>query len=194
MSAAPVQAIVMGVSAGALEALGAVLPQLPANLPVPVLIVVHLPPDKESILAGLLEKRCAIAVREAGDKEEIQPGVAYIAPADYHLLVEQTGELSLSADDPVLFSRPSIDVLFESAADVYGNGLLAVLLTGASADGARGLRAILDAGGHAIVQDPTTAYAATMPEAAMALCPEATVLPLNEIGSHLHSVCMGVAA
>jgi two-component system, chemotaxis family, protein-glutamate methylesterase/glutaminase len=182
------EAIVIGASAGAFEALSSLLPGLAAGYPLPILIVVHLPADKNSLLADLFRARCAIQVREAEDKEPIEPGVAYFAPPDYHLLVEDDRRLSLSGEEPVQFSRPSIDVLFESAADAYGEGLIGVVLTGANSDGARGLKAVAEAGGEAIVQNPVGAYAAAMPEAAIAACPKARVLPLNEIAAHLREV------
>jgi two-component system chemotaxis response regulator CheB len=182
------EAIVIGASAGALEALSSLLPGLAADYRLPILIVVHLPPDKNSLFAELFRARCAIQVREAEDKEPIEPGVAYFAPPDYHLLVEDDRRLSLSGEEPVLFSRPSIDVLFESAADTYGEGLIGVVLTGASSDGAHGLKAVVKAGGVAIVQCPEGAYAATMPEAAIAACPEARVVPLSEIAAYLREV------
>jgi len=188
MSGLAPEAIVIGASAGALEALSSLLPGLPADYRLPILVVVHLPPDTTSVLAELLRVRCAIRVREAEDKEPIEPGVAYFAPPDYHLLVEQDKRLSLSDDEPVLFSRPSIDVLFESAADAYGGGLIGVVLTGANSDGANGLKAVVDAGGVAVVQNPGSAYAAAMPEAAIAACPNARVLPVNEIAAYLREV------
>jgi two-component system chemotaxis response regulator CheB len=182
------EAVVIGASAGALEALSSLLPSLPSDYCLPILIVVHLPADKTSVLAELLRARCAIRVREAEDKEPIEPGVAYFAPPDYHLLVEQDRRLSLSDDEPVLFSRPSIDVLFESAADAYGGGLIGVVLTGANSDGAKGLKAVVDAGGAAIVQSPGSAYAVAMPQAAIAICPDALVLPVTEIAAYLRKV------
>ena len=182
------EAVVIGASAGALEALSSLLPTLPSDYRLPILIVVHLPADKTSLLAELLRARCAIRVREAEDKEPIEPGVAYFAPPDYHLLVEQDKRLSLSDDEAVLFSRPSIDVLFESAADAYGAGLIGIVLTGANSDGADGLKAVVEANGVAIVQNPKGAYAAAMPEAAVAACPEAHVLPLNEIAVYLQEI------
>jgi two-component system, chemotaxis family, protein-glutamate methylesterase/glutaminase len=188
MNGPPPEAVVIGASAGAFEALSSLLPGLPADYSLPILIVVHLPPDKSSLLTALFRARCAIRVREAEDKEPIEPGVAYFAPPDYHLLVEDDRRLSLSGEEPVLFSRPSIDVLFESAADAYGDGLIAVVLTGANSDGAQGLRAVVEAGGVAIVQSPDGAHAAAMPEAAIAACPKARVLPLNEIAAHLREV------
>jgi two-component system, chemotaxis family, protein-glutamate methylesterase/glutaminase len=179
------EAIVIGGSAGAFEALLGLLPQLAADYPLPILIVVHLPPNRKSLFAKLFRASCKIRVREAEDKEQIEPGVAYFAPPDYHLLVEADRRLSLSGEEPVLYSRPSIDVLFESAADAYSGGLIGVVLTGANSDGADGLKAVVEAGGVAIVQSPRSAYAAAMPEAAIASCPGALVLPLNEIAAYL---------
>ena len=178
----------IGASAGALEVLSNLLPALPSDYRLPILIVVHLPPDNTSLFAELFRARCAIRVREAEDKEPIEPGVVYFAPPDYHLLVEEDKRLSLSDDEPVLFSRPSIDVLFESAADAYGGGLIGVVLTGANSDGANGLKAVVEAGGVAVVQSPGSAFAVAMPEAAIAACPAARVLPVNEIAAYLREV------
>jgi two-component system chemotaxis response regulator CheB len=180
-----VEAVVIGASAGAVEALSVLLPSLPAEYPLPVLIVVHLPPDKQSIMAELFRAKCRMDAREAQDKEPIQGGVIYFAPPDYHLLVETNRSLSLSNEEPVHYSRPSIDVLFETAVDAYGAGLLGIILTGANEDGARGLRAIHQAGGTALVQQPDQAYAAAMPAAALTACPSARALTLEEIATHL---------
>jgi two-component system chemotaxis response regulator CheB len=188
MTATPVEAVVIGASAGALEALSVILPALPAQFALPMMIVVHVPPDRHSILAELFQPKCRVPVREADDKEPIIPGTVYFAPPDYHLLVERDRSLSLSNDEPVLYSRPSIDVLFESAADAYGRGLIAIVLSGANQDGAAGLRAVVDAGGIAIVQSPHDALAAAMPEAAMAMSPTAQVLPLEDIAAYLQKV------
>ena len=184
MSGAP-QAVVIGASAGAFEALSVLLPGLPADYALPIMIVVHVPPDKKSLLAELFAARCSIAVREAEDKAPIEGGTAYFAPPDYHLLIEAEKTLALSSDEPVLFSRPSIDVLFESAADAYGEGLVGVVLTGANSDGARGLRAIVEAGGVGLVQSPEGAYAAAMPLAAIEACRHARILSLADIASYL---------
>lgn len=186
------RAVVMGASAGAVEALSAILPSLPPQFPWPVIIVVHLPPDKNSIMAKLLQMKCRVVVREVEDKEPLAGGTVYFAPPDYHVLVEHGDRLSLSSEEPVFFSRPSIDVLFESAADVYGAGLVGVILTGANSDGAHGLRAICDAGGVAVVQRPEQAYATAMPQAAIEACPEARILSLPEIAAYLNEVA-GVA-
>jgi two-component system chemotaxis response regulator CheB len=179
------EAVVIGASAGALEALSAILPELPEAFRLPILVVVHVPPDRRSILAELFQAKCRIPVREAEDKEPIVGGTIYFAPPDYHLLVEADRCLALSSDEPVLFSRPSIDVLFESAADTYGPALIAVVLTGANQDGSAGLRAVMQAGGMALVQCPRSALAAAMPEAAIALCPEAEVMTLDQITAYL---------
>jgi two-component system chemotaxis response regulator CheB len=188
MTGIAAEAVVIGASAGAWEALSAILPALPAHFSLPLMIVVHMPPDRPSILAELFQTRCRIAVREAEDKEPIVGGTAYFAPPDYHLLVEADKHLSLSSDEPILYSRPSIDVLFESAADAYGPALIAVVLSGANEDGAAGIKAVADAGGTAIVQNPESAFAAAMPEAAKAACPGAQVLSLQEIAVYLEKV------
>jgi two-component system chemotaxis response regulator CheB len=184
----PAEAIVIGASAGAVEALSVILPSLPADYGLPLFVVVHVPPDKTSILAELFQAKCRIEVREAEDKEPISGGTAYFAPPDYHLLVETDKSLSLSNDEPVLWSRPSLDVLFESAADAYGPALIAIVLTGANQDGAKGLKAAIERGGIAIVQCPEGAYASAMPEAAIAECPGARVMSLGEIAAYLQGV------
>ncbi len=180
-------AIVIGASAGAIEALSTLLPALPAAYPRPILVVVHVPAGKKSALAELFAARCRIAVKEAEDKEPIRGGTVYFAPSDYHLLVEPDFTLALSSDEPVLYSRPAIDVLFESAADAYGSRLTGIVLTGASSDGALGLRAIRAVGGAAIVQAPETAENNAMPRAALAACPNARVLSLEGIAAVLRN-------
>ena len=185
MIASRAEAVAIGASAGALETLSAILPALPGDYPLPVLVVVHLPPDRKSMMAELLQNRCRVAVREAEDKEPIEGGVVYLAPPDYHLMVEHDRRLSLSGEEAVQYSRPSIDVLFETAAEAYGPGLVGVVLTGANSDGARGLQAIRRAGGAGVVQDPATAVAAAMPRAALEACPDARSMRLEEIAEHL---------
>ncbi|MUZ65050.1 chemotaxis protein CheB [Agrobacterium vitis] len=187
MSVSP-EAIVIGASAGALEALSAILPALPGDFRLPIIVVVHVPPDKRSVMAELFQAKCQLASREAEDKEPLAGGTIYFAPPDYHLLVEADKSLALSSDEPVLFSRPSIDVLFESAADAYGPALIAIVLTGANSDGAKGLQAVVDAGGAALVQDPAGAFASAMPEAAIQLCPSARALSLDAIAEYLREV------
>lgn len=180
--------VVIGASAGALEALSDILPHLPADFPCPVAIVVHLPPDKESMLADVFDKKCKVVIKEAEDKEFLQAGTVYFAPPDYHLLIESDGSLSLSSEEPVLFSRPSIDVLFETAADAYGERLTGVILTGANEDGARGMRKIIDLGGEALILQPEKAFARAMPDAAIRLCSEAEVLTADALREKILSV------
>jgi two-component system chemotaxis response regulator CheB len=182
------EAVVIGASGGALEALSVILPMLPGEFSLPLMVVVHVPPDKRSMLAELFQAKCRIPVREAEDKEPIIGGTVYFAPPDYHLLIEMDKSLSLSSDAPVLFSRPSIDVLFESAADAYGAALVAIVLTGANQDGAKGMHAVVEAGGIALVQNPDSAFAAAMPEAAIAMCPSARVMSLQAIATYLQKV------
>ena len=162
-----------------------ILPTLPADFPSPIYVVVHVPPDKRSVLADIFAAKCRLQAIEVADKEPVAAGGIYFAPPDYHLLIEDETHIALSNEEEVLFSRPSIDVAFESAAEVWGSRLTGIILTGANHDGAAGLRAIASAGGTVIVQDPKTAYARPMPEAAIAACPEALVLNLSEISSHL---------
>lgn len=188
MSTSSPEAVVIGASAGALEALSVILPTLPAGFRLPIMVVVHIPPDKRSVLAQLFAAKCALKVVEAEDKMPLEAGTIYFAPPDYHLLVEADKSLALSADEPVLFSRPSIDVLFETAADAYGPGLIGIVLTGANEDGAAGLKTIADAGGATIVQDPDTAFQDAMPEAAIKAVPKADILSLASIGTYLQKV------
>jgi two-component system chemotaxis response regulator CheB len=154
------------------------------------MVVVHLPPDTRNVIAELLSPKCRIRVREAEDKEPLESGTAYVAPADYHLLVEHDGSLSLSSEEPVRFSRPSIDVLFETAADAFGSALIGIVLTGANDDGSRGLKAVIDAGGIGLVQSPETAHVATMPRAALAMCPTARAMTIPEITAYLCEVAV----
>lgn len=188
MTASPldrVTAVVIGTSAGGIEALGQILPALPPSLRVPIFVVLHLPRDRPSLLPEIFQPRCAVPVREAHDKDGIAPGVVYFAPPDYHLLIDSGPQLALSADEAVNFSRPSVDALFESAADIYGASLLAVLLTGASADGAAGLAAVHAAGGLTMVQRVEEAQAPTMIESALARLTPDWQLPLSDIAGAL---------
>lgn len=192
---ANLRAIVIGASAGAIEALSVILPALRADLPMPVFVVVHVPRERPSLLAAIFEPKIGLRVREALDKEPVAPGILSFAPPDYHLLVERGRDgsdhgdggptLALAADAPVHHSRPSIDVLFESAARVYGSGLLAIVLTGASADGAAGLAAAQAAGATTVVQSPESALSATMPQAALDRVDADHVLDLPGIAAFL---------
>jgi two-component system chemotaxis response regulator CheB len=180
-----IEALVIGASAGGIDALLKLLPALPANYPLAVLCVLHMPADHESQLAQLFGQRVPLPVRDAADKDEIQGGTIYFAVPGYHLLVEQDRSFSLSCEPPVHFARPAIDVLMESAADAYGPALAGVLLTGANHDGADGMARIHACGGLTIVQDPEEAQSATMPEQAIRRCAPDLVLPLARIAALL---------
>lgn len=177
--------MVVGASAGGVDALGRVLPALEPGLPASVSVVVHVPPDRPSLLAELFGAKCRIPVKEAEDKEPLERAWVYFAPPDYHLLIERDRTLSLCADAPVNFSRPSIDVLFESAAWAFGERLLAIVLTGASADGAAGLATVCRFGGLGWVQASWQAQVSTMPDAAAAACPAHETMTLEEMAEVL---------
>lgn len=161
------EAIVIGGSAGVIDVLRILLPGLPPHLNIPVVIVVHLPPDARGILHEVLAECTPLPMKLAEDKETVAPGTLYFAPPAYHLFIEKHRTFALSVDEPVHYSRPSIDVLFDSAVDVYGAGLVGVLLTGASEDGAAGLQRIREAGGTTLVQTPESAIAPFMPLSAI---------------------------
>ncbi|SDW72705.1 two-component system, chemotaxis family, response regulator CheB [Pseudomonas syringae] len=177
-----VDAIVVGASAGGVEALLRIFSALRPGFSLPVLTVLHLPDDRRSQLAHVFQNRLQIPVKEADNKEDIVPGTLYFAPSSYHLSVESDRSLSLSQEDRVFYSRPSIDILFDSAADAYGSRLAGVLLTGANNDGARGLLQIRKNGGFTVIQDPLQAQASTMPEAGLALHSPDYLLSLTDIG------------
>ncbi|WKB53871.1 chemotaxis protein CheB [Eleftheria terrae] len=175
-----IEAVVIGASAGGIEAVSQLLAALPAGFGAPVLLVLHIQSGRPSRLAPLFGARCALPVNEPEDKEPLKAASVYVAPPDYHLLVEPPGIVALSIDAPVHYSRPAIDPLFESAAVVYGPALLAILLTGASSDGSLGLRTVRRAGGCAWVQDPATAVASTMPRSALELAGADAILTIDE--------------
>ena len=179
------EAIVIGVSAGGMNALDTVLTRLPDDFTLPIIIVQHMDPNSRDYLSNHLDRKCNIQVKEAEDKENIMDGVAYIAPPNYHLLLEEDRTLSLSVDDLVNYSRPSIDVMFETAADVYERRLVGVVLTGANADGSKGLTKVKALGGLAVVQDPATAQVDYMPKAAIASTRVDHILSLEKIASLL---------
>ena len=180
-----IDAVVIGASAGGIEAIGALLAALPSPYVPALLVVLHVPPDRPSAVPALFAGRCRLPVREALDKETIEPGTVYIAPPDYHMLVEPERLIALSKDAPVDFSRPSIDVMFESAALAYGERLLGIVLTGANADGARGLAAIRREGGRAWVQRPEEALASAMPAAAIEVAGADLVLSVPDMAQRL---------
>lgn len=176
--------VAIGASAGGFEAISQLLPAL-EGFRGRAALVLHVPPGRDSPLAVALQPRTSLRVKEAEDKEVMSEGGLYLAPRDYHLLVNPGGELSLDVGEPENFSRPSIDALFESAAFVYGARMAAVLLTGANADGARGMLVVQERGGVTAVENPETARYPQMPEAALAMCRPNAVLPLDRLGAWL---------
>jgi two-component system chemotaxis response regulator CheB len=183
------RAIVIGCSAGGLTALQRLLPGIDPRLGVPVVICCHTGSADVSILVDLLGRYATLPVVEASERAPVDPGVVHVAPSGYHLLVEPNFHFSLSVDAKVAYARPSIDVLFETAADAWHDGLIAVLLTGANSDGAQGLVAVRRAGGYAIVQDPLTAEADTMPLAGLEAAGADACLSLEAIAAKLNELC-----
>ncbi|CAK0752754.1 putative protein-glutamate methylesterase/protein-glutamine glutaminase [Gammaproteobacteria bacterium] len=181
------QAVVMGCSAGGVDALRIILAGLPMDFPLPVVIVSHIAASLKSLLPEILTVICKLPVQEAIERCPVAPGLVYVAPPSYHLLLEPDRTFALSVDDKVCNVRPAIDLLFYSAADLYGNGLIGVILTGANDDGSRGIAAIKKVGGLTIAQTPETAVARKMPEAAIATGCVDVVLPLEAIADFLVS-------
>ena len=179
------KAIVIGTSSGGINALASILTILPANFPLPIIVVQHLHYSQDENFYAYLKSICFLRVKSADDKEPISPGTIYFAPPNYHLLIEKDYTFSLTVDSRVCYSRPSIDVLFESAADVFMSTLVGVILTGANDDGSRGLREIARHGGLTIVQDPATAEFDYMPQAALEAVKADHVLALQDIGPFL---------
>ena len=176
-----IDAVAIGASAGGVDVLSVLLSSLPASCRASFIIVLHIPRERPSLLPDVFGARCALPVREAEDKEPVQPGTVYFAPPDYHLLLDRGPAFALSSDEPVHFSRPSIDVLFDSAADIYGERLLGLILTGANQDGAEGLAAVGRAGGRTVVQEPSSAAVSFLPEAALREGPVDFVLSLAQL-------------
>jgi two-component system, chemotaxis family, protein-glutamate methylesterase/glutaminase len=182
--------IVVGASWGGLQAVGRILADLPDEVDVPIVVAQHRHPDSlEGTLAQLLQTQIDRPVLDVEDKMLIEPQHVYVAPPDYHVLIQPTS-FALSLDERVQFARPSIDVLFESAADSYGAGVIGIILTGANDDGARGLARIKRQGGVALVQDPAGAARRTMPDAAIATTVADAILPLEEIGKFVYGLCV----
>ena len=176
--------VVIGTSTGGLHALEIVLPGLSADFPLPVAIVQHRSVDSGDMLCSILRRYSLLPVHEPTDKEEVLPGHVYIAPPDYHLLVEEKA-FALSTEGPVRYARPSIDVLFESAADEYGAGVIGIVMTGASSDGAWGMTRIKARGGITVIQDPRTAECSVMPLAVLDHVKVNQALPLEGIAPFL---------
>lgn len=187
-------AVVIGGSAGGVDALLGVLSRLPADARVPVICMLHMPASRESRLAEVFAPRLPVPVREAGDKQPVENATVYFAGSGYHLSIERDRSFSLSCEAPVHFARPAIDVLMESAADVYGDELVGILLTGANIDGAAGMAAIRARGGFTVVQDPAEAQVPTMPRAAIAASAPDLILDLAGIGRLLQMITPRLAS
>lgn len=184
------KAIAIGASAGGFNALKTILTRLKEDLAATVVIVQHTSPNSGDYMPKHLDSVSKLKVKEAEEKEKLKPGTVYIAPPNYHLLVESDETLSLSIDERVNYSRPSIDVLFDSASDVFGDTLIGIVLTGASSDGSAGLKKIKNAGGLAVVQEPKSAEVSTMPEAAIrAVGKPDYILQLEDIAKLLNRIC-----
>jgi two-component system, chemotaxis family, protein-glutamate methylesterase/glutaminase len=181
ISGRTIQAVIVGASAGGIDAMLHIFSALPVGYRLPIIALLHVPDERQSRLAELFEHRLAIPVKEAGDKEEVTPGTLHFASSGYHLSIEHDHTFSFSCEPPVHFSRPSIDILMESAADTYGDQLAGILLTGANFDGAAGLKKIKEYGGLTIVQDPEEAQVAVMPREAIKYQVPDFVLPLAKI-------------
>lgn len=175
------RAIVLGVSAGGMKLVKELVTSLPVGFRLPVILVQHISGHTENVWPEMLNKQCLVRVKEAEEKELIKQGTVYMAPPDYHLLIEADYTFTLTSDEKVNYARPSIDVLFETAADAYGQSLIGIVGTGGNADGARGLKRIQQAGGMTIVQHPETAEVPAMPRAALREITPDHVLNITEI-------------
>lgn len=182
------EAVVIGVSAGGLNAVQVVLSALSDKFSLPIIIVQHQHPTSKELLVKVLQGTGKMLIREAMDKEKINPGMVYIAPADYHLLIEPDRCFALSMSEPVNYARPSIDVLFETAVEAYKNKLIGIILTGANYDGSKGLKKIKEFGGLAIIQDPKNAEVDSMPKAAIKEVKADHVLNIEKIGPLLNEI------
>jgi two-component system chemotaxis response regulator CheB len=181
-------AIVIGASYGGLHALSLLLSGMPRSYSIPIIIVQHRSKDERDLLETVLQQKCEIKIKQADEKEEILGECVYMAPPNYHLMIEPDRTFSLSIDPSIRFSRPSIDVLFESAAEVYTDKLVGIILTGSNADGANGIRRIHQLGGCTIAQDPGEANAPSMPLASIRTGAVKQVLTLKEILAFLNQI------
>ncbi len=192
MNIKPFECVIIGGSWGGIEAVGAILEKLPVDFPLPIVVVLHQHRKSGNHIPEIFERKCPLKVKEADEKEILERGTVYIAPANYHLLVEPDRSLSFSVTEPVHYSRPSIDVGFISAAEAYRDALIGILLTGANQDGADGVAEIKRLGGLAIIEDPDTAKVAIMPQAALARTQVDQVLNQADISAFLLAITMGV--
>lgn len=186
--------VVIGCSAGGFTVVFDIIAKLPKNFPLPVIVVIHRSRKHKSSIEDLLNSKSKLKVKAAEDKDQLKKGSVYFAPSDYHLLVEPDGSLSLDSSEPVLYSRPSIDVTFQSVTDVYKEDVIAILLSGANADGADGLSYISERNGFVIVQDPECAEVRTMPEAAISRGSADLILSNSEIFSFMEKLGTSIAS
>ena len=177
----PYEAIVIGVSSGGLNAMKILFSLLPADFSMPIIVVQHVGARSENVWIQLLNNHCKVEIKEADEKEKIEKGKIYVAPPNYHLLIEKNKTFSLTVDERVNYARPSIDVLFETASEAYQTHLIGVVLTGANNDGSNGIKCIKERGGLTIVQQPDTAESSYMPASAIATSQPDYILPLEEI-------------
>ncbi|MBI2279168.1 MAG: chemotaxis protein CheB [Bacteroidetes bacterium] len=175
------EAIVIGVSSGGMNAMKILFSALPADFNIPITIVQHISPRSDNQWIKLLNDKSNLHIKEADEKEKIEPGNIYISPPNYHLMIERDKTFSLTIDERVNFARPSIDVLFESAAEAYNNNLIGVVLTGSNNDGTKGIKRIKECGGLAIIQNPETAESSYMPASAIAAIKPDYILSLEDI-------------
>jgi len=188
----PFECIVIGGSWGGIEAVSTILEQLPERFPLPIVVVLHQHRKAGSHIPEIFGRKCALNVKEADEKEILEPGNVYIAPPNYHLLIEKDRSLSLNIDKRVHFSRPSIDVTFISAAESFRDGLIGILLTGANQDGAEGVLHVKRCGGLAIIEDPDSAKVSTMPQSALNLTRVDQILNIQDIPDFLLAITMGL--
>lgn len=183
-----IKLIIIGGSAGSLDVILKLIPALQPTLPFAIILVTHRKPTSDDILVELLNTRTSWTVKEAEEKEPILPNIIYVAPADYHLLLEKSQTFSLDVSEKVNYSRPSIDITFESAAEVYTSSLLTILLSGANADGVEGMQQVKRRGGFCVVQDPATAEVAFMPQQAIDKVDVDKILPAGELAAFINSL------
>ncbi len=188
----PFECVIIGGSWGGIEAVSVILEKLPVRFPLPIVIVLHQHRKSGAHMAEIFGRKCTLRVKEADEKEKLEPNTIYIAPANYHLLIEKDHTLSLNVDKPIHFSRPSIDVSFISAAESYRDALIGILLTGANQDGAEGVACIKRFGGLAIIEDPDTAKVPIMPQSALMRTRVDQVLNLNDIPDFLLAITVGL--
>ena len=181
-------ALVIGGSAGSLDVLLKILPEINPNLDFPIIIVVHRKQGTDSLLSDLLSHRTELKVKEADEKEKINKGYVYIAPSDYHLLIEKDYTFSLDYSEKINYSRPSIDVTFQTAADAYGEQLVCLLLSGSNADGVNGLISVKKNGGITLAQDPDSAQVTYMPEQAILRANVTDILKIEQMANYINSL------